>query len=132
LPFARRRWCVYLYSDYAKTARKTETCHIIQALIGSTAEAKKKGKRMRKLLLVNIAVFGMALSLTDVSAAERGGGGMGPGGSAGPASGPTFSSEGNKKGFASDDLPRGWDEGKKKGWGCKPGTRGCEPPGLTR
>jgi hypothetical protein len=26
--------------------------------------------------------------------------------------------------------PHGWSEGKKKGWGCTPGTRNCKPPGL--
>jgi hypothetical protein len=26
--------------------------------------------------------------------------------------------------------PPGWSHGKKKGWGCTPGTRGCVPPGL--
>ena len=27
-------------------------------------------------------------------------------------------------------TPHGWSEGRKTGWGCKPGTRGCKPPGL--
>lgn len=27
-------------------------------------------------------------------------------------------------------TPPGWSKGKKKGWGCRPGTRGCVPPGL--
>jgi hypothetical protein len=27
-------------------------------------------------------------------------------------------------------TPHGWSEGRKTGWGCKPGARGCKPPGL--
>jgi hypothetical protein len=27
-------------------------------------------------------------------------------------------------------TPHGWSEGRKTGWGCKPGSRGCKPPGL--
>jgi hypothetical protein len=27
-------------------------------------------------------------------------------------------------------TPHGWSEGRKSGWGCKPGARGCKPPGL--
>jgi len=26
--------------------------------------------------------------------------------------------------------PRGWSEGRKTGWHCRVGTRGCIPPGL--
>ena len=26
--------------------------------------------------------------------------------------------------------PHGWSEGKKKGWDCRVGSRGCKPPGL--
>jgi len=27
-------------------------------------------------------------------------------------------------------VPPGWRHGRKMGWGCTPGTRGCIPPGL--
>jgi hypothetical protein len=26
--------------------------------------------------------------------------------------------------------PYGWSQGKKKGWDCRVGSRGCKPPGL--
>jgi hypothetical protein len=94
-----------------------------------------------------------ALSVGSVEAAGRGGGGGPPsfaaGGGGGPPSSaagqsaaptssgatfsngnpPGFSSEGNRTGFENGE-PKGWTEGKKKGWNCTLTDPDCGPPGL--
>ncbi|HXF89465.1 MAG TPA: hypothetical protein VNK48_14010 [Xanthobacteraceae bacterium] len=71
-----------------------------------------------------------AMGIAAAEAGPRGGGPPGWAGGPGFAGGmPPGFSQGNRTGFV-NGLPPGWSRGKKVGWGCKPGTRGCVPPGL--
>jgi hypothetical protein len=76
-----------------------------------------------------VAAIGLSLALSAF-AADAGPRGGGPGGGPGlrGANAPTFS-QGRREGFVNAQPP-GWSRGKKKGWRCTPGTRGCAPPGL--
>jgi hypothetical protein len=90
---------------------------------------------MRISIVVGLA-GAMALALATTSAAvAKGPGGHGGGHGLGAASGfsgspPGFASKGRHVGFAQGTVPRGWSKGRKKGWGCTPGSAGCIPPGL--
>jgi hypothetical protein len=68
--------------------------------------------------VVLLSVIGIAA----VEARPRGGGPPGWGG------GPGFS-HGSQTAFV-NGLPPGWSRGKKVGWRCRLGARGCVPPGL--
>jgi hypothetical protein len=43
---------------------------------------------------------------------------------------PAGFSHGNASWKQHGGTPPGWSKGKKKGWGCTPGSSGCMPPGL--
>jgi hypothetical protein len=80
-----------------------------------------------------IAAAGVLLTAFQIAAVEAGPRGGGPPAFAG---GPSFSGNmppalghGHRTGFTNGQPP-GWSGGKKLGWGCKPGTPGCVPPGL--
>ena len=45
---------------------------------------------------------------------------------------PAGFSHGNASWKQNGGTPPGWSHGNKTGWGCKPGSSGCMPPGLAK
>jgi hypothetical protein len=80
----------------------------------------------KKLLVISMATAGLALAAA-VNADARGMGGGG-GADVGFQSHAVFNARAESR--EPNFRPHGWSEGRKTGWHCRVGARGCIPPGL--
>jgi hypothetical protein len=88
---------------------------------------------LRSLIVVSLAAMGLSIAAGNADAQRMGPGmhgraGVGAhmGGMAGPRAGLSARAQARGPAF----RPHGWSEGRKVGWNCRVGARGCIPPGL--
>jgi hypothetical protein len=95
----------------------------------------------RNLLVVTLAAAGLSLAAASNADAQRMGVGAQSGASVGANAGVSAPNRMARVGTRSSLTaraqvrgptvrPRGWSHGRKTGWHCRVGTRGCIPPGL--
>ena len=82
----------------------------------------------RKLIIVAAATA--RLSVAVAASADARPGGMGGGREGVNANANMRGFDARAQGRGPEFTPRGWSHGRKTGWNCRVGTRGCGPPGL--
>ena len=77
----------------------------------------------RNLIIIAAAAAGLSVAVA-ASADARGMGGR-------EGAGVNVNMRGfDAQGRGPEVTPRGWSHGRKTGWSCRVGARGCVPPGL--
>jgi len=81
----------------------------------------------RNLIIIAAAAAGLSVAVAASADARPGGMGGREG----------VNANANMRGFDAraqgrgpEVTPRGWSHGRKTGWNCRVGARGCVPPGL--
>src|SRR5262249_9568077 len=89
---------------------------------------------LRNLAMMMVAVAGLSIAAAGSAGAQR----MGAGATADLSSSRMQTVSVHRHASATtrahvrgpEFRPHGWSEGRKVGWHCRVGTRGCTPPGL--